>query len=86
MFSPSERYSTFLAKEDRKQKKEEEEKKTQRGADTESKRRGTNDFKNQKKEKKEGEESKSLQSKSLQLETEYEDCENPPPSKDEEAK
>lgn len=70
LFSPSERYSTFLAKEDVKQKKIEEEKKTQKGES----RRGTSDFQNEKKPSKvisKGDEPKSEQSKSLQLETEY---------------
>jgi hypothetical protein len=48
LFSPSERYSTFLAKEDFKQKKvAEEEKKTQKGGS--DARRDTSDFKNEKK-------------------------------------
>jgi hypothetical protein len=47
LFSPSERYSTFLAKEDYKQKRLlDEEKKTQKASDS---RRGTSDFKNEKK-------------------------------------
>jgi hypothetical protein len=55
LFSASERYSTFLAKEDFKQKKIEVEKKTLKDADT---RRGTGDFKNDKNSKKDSTEDK----------------------------
>ena len=74
LFSPSERYSTFLAKEDFNQKKIEEERKTQKAES----RRGTSDFQNEKKPSKaiKVDEPKSEQSNSLQLETEYKDCDD----------